>query len=229
MGKMHVLSTSQWRRILRLAVDKKDCGSLLDVGAGDGAVTQAASSLFSSITATESSFALSWRLWWKGFTAVQTGDIRRASLCKGKYDVVSCLNVLDRVDNPSRLIRDLKASTKPNGRIVLAVVMPFCPAVMTVGGSRPPKERLPIPGCCDGSKRNSWEECVNALVKLVLIPEGLEVVTLSRVPYMSHGDDRKSLYTLDDAILVLKPTAISSWDHRQPCANTSTCDQKLPV
>eukprot|EP00954_Amorphochlora_amoebiformis_P019207 1331128-Amorphochlora_amoeboformis.AAC.1 len=84
MGKMHVLSTSQWRceyqtiqllpdtvsvhlhpvsrlieidsfetrRILRLPVDKKDCGSLLDVGAGDGAVTQAASSLFSSITAT---------------------------------------------------------------------------------------------------------------------------------------------------------------------------------
>mmetsp|Transcript_30673 Transcript_30673/g.42722 ORF Transcript_30673/g.42722 Transcript_30673/m.42722 type:complete len:339 (+) Transcript_30673:90-1106(+) len=207
MSRMHVLSTSQWRTILKLAIDE-DTKTLLDVGAGDGFVTQSAQPLFSQITATESSLALSWRLRAKGFRAVCTEDLKSSSISGEKFDFVSCLNVLDRVDYPIQLLRDLKSSIKqPEGKVVLAVVLPFCPAVMGAGGSRPPKERLPVPGCCDGSKNNSWEDCVNALVERVLEPEGFQVEAVSRVPYLSHGDNRRGLYSLDDAVLVLSPTA----------------------
>jgi len=95
----------------------------------------------------------------------------------------------------------------------LAIVMPFCPAVMGPGGSRPPAERLPVPGCCDGSKNNSWEESVNAMASRVLIPAGFQVDALARVPYLSHGDNRRPLYSLDDAIFVL------SINHEQKPAN----------
>lgn len=46
------------------------------------------------------------------------------------YDVISCLNLLDRCDKPLSMLRDVKKSLKPNtGRLVLAVVLPFSPCV----------------------------------------------------------------------------------------------------
>lgn len=204
MSRMHVLSTEQWRALLRGRPGCAPAGTLLDVGAGDGGQTKSAAPLFARVTATESSRPLAWSLWWKGFESVRSGDIRSSGLCTRKYDVVACLNLLDRVDDPIALLRDARDAAKDDGRIVLAVVMPFCPAVMAPGGPRPPKHRLPIPGCCDGSVQNSWEDCVNALVSRVLEPIGLRVETLARAPYLSHGDYRQSLYTLDDAVLVLR-------------------------
>mmetsp|Transcript_8967 Transcript_8967/g.14538 ORF Transcript_8967/g.14538 Transcript_8967/m.14538 type:complete len:283 (+) Transcript_8967:610-1458(+) len=225
MSRMHVLSTSQWRTILKLAIDE-DSKTLLDVGAGDGFVTQSAQPLFSQITATESSLALSWRLQAKGFRSICTGDLKSSPISGEKFDFVSCLNVLDRVDYPLQLLRDLKSSVKqPEGKVVLAVVLPFCPAVMGAGGSRPPKERLPVPGCCDGSKNNSWEDCINALVERVLEPEGFQVEAVSRVPYLSHGDNRRGLYSLDDAILVLSPTADNATNGNDAVAKDDSSSQ----
>lgn len=42
-----------------------------------------------------------------------------------KYDVISCLNLIDRCDTPLQLINQMRDSLKPDGRVLLAVVLPF--------------------------------------------------------------------------------------------------------
>lgn len=47
-----------------------------------------------------------------------------------QYDVISCLNLLDRCDEPLQLLRDIKKALVPlTGRLILAVVLPFQPYV----------------------------------------------------------------------------------------------------
>lgn len=47
-----------------------------------------------------------------------------------QYDVVSCLNLLDRLDEPLQLLQDIRRSLVPNtGRLILAAVVPFQPYV----------------------------------------------------------------------------------------------------
>jgi len=48
-----------------------------------------------------------------------------------KFDVITCLNLLDRCDKPLSLLRELKASLSPGGRVVVALVLPFNPYVET--------------------------------------------------------------------------------------------------
>lgn len=48
-----------------------------------------------------------------------------------KYDVISCLNLIDRCDRPLDLLNKIRASLKPDGRLLLAVVLPFSPYVET--------------------------------------------------------------------------------------------------
>lgn len=57
-----------------------------------------------------------------------------------KFDVVSCLNLLDRCDRPYDILADAKRVLKPNGILVLAIVLPFKPYVeITVSGKRQKK------------------------------------------------------------------------------------------
>lgn len=47
-----------------------------------------------------------------------------------RYDVISCLNLLDRCDDPLRLLQDIRLSLAPRtGRLLLAAVLPFQPYV----------------------------------------------------------------------------------------------------
>jgi hypothetical protein len=50
----------------------------------------------------------------------------------------------------------------------------------------------------------SFEASLSRFVSSVLVPLKFEVLSVSRVPYLSQGDVNHSLYTLDDAILVLR-------------------------
>ena len=46
------------------------------------------------------------------------------------FDVISCLNLIDRCDKPVTLLKNIKKSLNPtSGRLILAVVLPFCPYV----------------------------------------------------------------------------------------------------
>lgn len=42
-----------------------------------------------------------------------------------KYDVISCLNLLDRCNTPLELLQQIKTALAPDGRVLLALVLPF--------------------------------------------------------------------------------------------------------
>lgn len=42
-----------------------------------------------------------------------------------KYDVISCLNLIDRCDTPLELMHQMRDTLAPEGRVLLAVVLPF--------------------------------------------------------------------------------------------------------
>lgn len=47
-----------------------------------------------------------------------------------KFDVISCLNLLDRCDQPASLLHNMKAALTPDtGRLIVATVVPFKPYV----------------------------------------------------------------------------------------------------
>ena len=47
-----------------------------------------------------------------------------------KFDVISCLNLLDRCDKPLTLLSDIKQTLHPaTGRLIVALVLPFRPCV----------------------------------------------------------------------------------------------------
>jgi len=47
-----------------------------------------------------------------------------------KFDVVACLNLLDRCDKPLTVLKDVKQILQPvTGRLLVAVVLPFSPCV----------------------------------------------------------------------------------------------------
>lgn len=47
------------------------------------------------------------------------------------YDVVTCLNLLDRCDTPRTLLSQIHAKLVPGGTLVVALVLPFSPYVET--------------------------------------------------------------------------------------------------
>jgi len=48
------------------------------------------------------------------------------STSRRQYDVISCLNLLDRCERPLTLLQQIRASLMPTtGRLLLAIVLPF--------------------------------------------------------------------------------------------------------
>jgi hypothetical protein len=75
------------------------------------------------------------------------------------------------------------------------LVLPYEPFVYDGSGTREPSERLDL-------NVSDWESAVALFCSQVLEPLGLEVMAISRAPYLSGGDDRQPLYELDDALVV---------------------------
>jgi SAM-dependent methyltransferase len=188
---MHVLGTEQWRHLLPNAG-----GRLLDVGAGNGDVTRALAPLFDEVTAVETSRHMARRLEKRGYRCHRL-DLATTDVPGAPYDVVSLLNVLDRCDRPLSLLAKLRTALRPEGRLVVALVLPYRPFVYDGALTREPTERLPVtaPG---------WERAVSEFVTHALLPLGLEVESCSRVPYLSGGDAYRPLYELDDVVLVCR-------------------------
>uniref|UniRef100_A0A2K5X9R0 Methyltransferase 9, His-X-His N1(pi)-histidine n=1 Tax=Mandrillus leucophaeus TaxID=9568 RepID=A0A2K5X9R0_MANLE len=116
-----------------------------------------------------------------------------------QYDVISCLNLLDRCDQPLTLLKDIRSVLEPTrGRVILALVLPFHPYVENVGGKwEKPSEILEIKG-------QNWEEQVNSLPE-VFRKAGFVIEAFTRLPYLCEGDMYNDYYVLDDAVFVLKP------------------------
>ena len=46
-----------------------------------------------------------------------------------QYDVISMLNLLDRMEDPLKLLNDVRLSLKPGGTAIVAIVLPYDPYV----------------------------------------------------------------------------------------------------
>lgn len=191
---LFLLSAAQWEELLGDAAR----GHLLDVGAGIGGVTARLAPLFDDVTVTETSKPMVRRLRAR-FRALAL-DVTREDPPEASYDVVSCLNVIDRCARPATLLARLTALVAPGGHLVLSTPLPFDPFVYRGGRTTDPEERLAVAG-----KR--FEAALASLVANVVEPAGLSVVRFTRAPYLSRGDERRALYQLDDAVLVCRRVA----------------------
>jgi SAM-dependent methyltransferase len=189
MHDMFLASAAQWRELLG---DRRG-GRLLDVGAGDGHVTARLAPLFDEVVAVETSKALGRRLTKRGF-GVHVGDL--GTLVPGRFDVVALLNLLDRVHQPTALVREARDRLAEGGRLVIATPLPFDPFVFQGPRTVDPVEHLHLDA-------TSFETALASLLEVLLLPAGLTLEAFSRVPYLSRGDTEWDLYARDDVLLVL--------------------------
>eukprot|EP01128_Nolandella_sp_AFSM9_P007478 TRINITY_DN4109_c0_g1_i1.p1 TRINITY_DN4109_c0_g1~~TRINITY_DN4109_c0_g1_i1.p1 ORF type:complete len:310 (-),score=16.07 TRINITY_DN4109_c0_g1_i1:47-976(-) len=173
--------------------------SLLDVGAGAGTVTDMFAPLFDDIVTTELSPSMAASLRAKGYVCHEDGSLKSPAFAGQTFDCITCLNVLDRCMTPVTLLRQMYVMLKPGGLILIALVLPYYSYVeYQSNGDNQPKERLAI------DSRVCWEEGVSQFVNNIVRPTGFEIVSISRLPYLSQGDYYNDLYYLDDSIVVAR-------------------------
>ena len=155
---------------------------------------------------------------------------------------MALLNVLDRCDEPLRLLDAALNAMRPDGVLLLATVLPFCPMVYEavfgkVGAHRAPKRPLRLPAALqcrmvklgkEGDQyildesaldKSRFAEHISGFVAATIGALPLRVAAWTRVPYLSSGTIDKAYYHLDNAFLVLRRTATArgtSHAKRQP-------------
>jgi len=190
-GEMWVLSSAQAKLLVGGPFQR-----LIDVGAGDGAVTSQLAPLAREVITTETSRPMAARLRQRGLPCLLTA----LPAVGYTHDLVSCLNVLDRTSSPLSLLRRLRELLAPSGVLLLAVVVPWRPAVLhRIGLTSPPHEVLPTAVL----EATTFEQSAAALATLVFEPLGFDVRRVSRVPYLSRGGPHGRVVSLDDALFVL--------------------------
>jgi SAM-dependent methyltransferase len=190
MYPLFVASTEQWQLLL----GQQRVPRLLDVGAGSGNVTRTLLPLAEHVVTTELSRHMARRLRRSGLECHEL-DLAERDLPGAPFELITCLNVLDRTARPRQLLRRMYRGLRPGGRLLIALALPYKPFFFRGNSTPEPLERL----ACD---EPSWEGAVNGLVERELEPLGFTVVTVSRTPYLSFGDAKSGLYELDDVLLV---------------------------
>ncbi|CAF0830967.1 unnamed protein product [Adineta steineri] len=192
-GRMFVYSTTQFKTLLDIdSHEESQFTSLLDIGAGDGSVTERMSSVFKKVYVTELSPIMQWRLSTSGYTVLDTdhwGD--------STFDIITCLNVLDRCENPLSLLKQIRNHLTPRtGRLIVSLVLPFKP-YFEYNNNHRPNESIQIEG-------DLPEEQINSLLLNIFQPLGFYLKKLTRLPYLCEGDIERSYYFLSDYIFVLE-------------------------
>jgi SAM-dependent methyltransferase len=157
-------------------------------------VTEALAPLFSSVQTIEPARSMARRLERRGFACWRL-DAGSARLPEGGFDVVTCLNVIDRCHTPRALLERLSGARDPEGLLVIATPLPLSAFVYDGGTTREPRERLEC-------RSDDWESAAGELAENELARLGLSVRSLSRAPYVSRGFAGKPVWLLDDAIFV---------------------------
>ncbi|KAL3077293.1 hypothetical protein niasHS_013282 [Heterodera schachtii] len=194
-GRMFIFSHSHLKVFLAIPDDWSPIGrQLLDIGAGDGAVTAKFASFFASICVVEASKVMEWRLARRGFTVLPMDKWQRS----GPYSLITALNLLDRHHH--------------NCPILLSVVLPIRQFVefddkIVSAGRKLPASDIPTKG-------TTFEAQVNSMIQNVLEPNGFEVIRWTKLPYLCEGDLSRAYYVLDDAVFLLN--AMPYHTHGEP-------------
>ena len=217
LGTLFVASPEQFRSLF--ANVSSESRTLLDVGAGAGAVTETVAEALGldrrDVTALEVSAILRAKLAERRFRVIDSFDsIPRVP----SYDVVALLNVLDRCDDPVDLVRQVLDRLQRTGLLLIAAALPFCDRVRegalgAVDAHRPPKAPLPVGRSyrCSDRHRPSFEVAATGfLAAVVRLEPTLRVVSWTRLPYLSCGDTVRSHYVLHSAVFVLRREPRSS-------------------
>lgn len=193
MYPMHLLGSEQWKR---LVPERLWGGRLLDVGAGQGFVTQYARPLFTEIVTTETAKSMAVRLRARGFETCTEDITTQPDLFLQKsFDVVSILNVLDRCDKPKTLLQHATNFLKDDGVLIISDPLPLSQHIRS--SSRKPAERL-------GADAGTWEECLSSLYTDVVEPAGLVATFVTRMPYLYKNTKREPFIALDDFVMVCR-------------------------
>lgn len=209
-GSMFVFSRAQFSHLLATPEDDMSTlspsplySSLLDIGAGDGNVTAVVAPLFSQVDVTEMSPVMRRLLAKRGFRVLNVYSWKPDTSeprCEEQfsYDVICCLNVLDRCERPLTLLDSIRSKMVPEtSRLVLAVVFPVSQYVESGQLNNQPTEKLDVRG-------NTLEEQVASFYHNVLVPSGFSLLSWTRLPYLCEGDLEQAFYWLDDVVMVLR-------------------------
>jgi len=206
-GSMFVLSKAHLTTLLKSPTrsngDVSLSNSIVDLGAGDGKVSAklaewAKVSSRSEIKVTEVSKSMKYRLKERGFTVV---DAERWTSYK-PFTLVTMLNLLDRCEKPLNMIRSAHEAlsaceNKSVPRLLIASVFPFRQSIEW-RSSRKADEFIRINGTW------SIEEQAGFFIQKIVEPQGFELESLSRVPYICEGDVKAPYYVLNNVIMVFK-------------------------
>lgn len=201
---MRVLGRDQWRALLDHAGPAPAPRRLLDVGAGDGTVTEELAALLApggEVVTTELSPPMARRLRKRGWASHEV-DLATTPLPAGgaPFDLVGLLNVLDRTSRPLSLLETLRPLCR--GLLLLAVPLPLRPHVQVGPVALSPEEELPVP---KDATAPPFEAGASALTTLAFAPLGWDVAAFARAPYLCRGGAAQPVVALDDAIFVLRP------------------------
>jgi len=166
--------------------------NLIDLGAGDGAPTLVMAPSYKNVYATETSGPMRRLLKSKDIQVLEVESWHES----GPFDAISCLNLLDRADNPLTILRTIKDSLKPQGLVIVGLVLPFKPFVEANPPGHRPSQLLEISGQNKGQQLETAVQVIEAV--------GLELTAWSRVPYLCEGDLNRPIYHLDDYVMIFK-------------------------
>jgi SAM-dependent methyltransferase len=167
--------------------------SLLDVGAGSGAVTAELAPRFGRVVVTETSRPAAKRL--ARTYETHAIDLATEPLPRDeRFSVVSLLHVLDRAPRPRSLLGAAARLVDDDGRVLIACPLPIRAHVDRGGGTSDPDEWIAADG--------SFEEALVALARTIVEPAGLAIDRIARTSYLSQGDPSARFHVLDDALLV---------------------------
>lgn len=191
MYPMHLLSSLQWEALVPLRLRG---GRLLDIGAGQGFVTEHAKNLFEEIVVTETAPSMVRRLRARGFDAHAADITEDPSFFPARsFSVVSILNVLDRCERPQTLLRNAQTLLANDGVLIISDPIPFAQQVRSHRGKV--EEKIEI-------GQGTWEECLGSFYKEVIEPAGLVPIYVSRLPYIYKSSRAQPYVVLDDFVMV---------------------------
>ena len=120
------------------------------------------------------------------------------------FSLVSMLNVLDRCASPQRLCRAAHQLLSDKGHLLLAIPLPFMASYYgpETQWSGEPVETVQL----SGSSRETWESDAQVLLEDFLPSCGFQPIAVSRLPYLSGGDEEEGCIELDDIVVLARKT-----------------------